>query len=194
MNMIGMLGSVVLLGMISAPPKPIEVGSALPASQSMAKAGGGELSLGDVSSDVLVLIVTCNECPVARSYESRFVEFAKKHAGAESKTTVVAINPYTTAGDTLEEMAARVKEAGLPFAYVQDKGQALTKSLGALKTPHLFVFGRDRKLVYHGAFDDNWADPTAVKRNYLEEVVVALIAGKEVIAPTKPEGCSIHND
>jgi hypothetical protein len=187
-------GLVVGLALWAANPKPIDVGTPLPSSKPMAQAQGGELSLADAKADVLVLIVTCNECPVARSYEARFVDFAKKHAGAGSKTMVVAINPYQSAGDTLDDMKARVAEAGIPFPYVQDKGQELTMALGAMKTPHLFVFDKSRKLAYHGAFDDNWADATAVKRVYLEEVVTALLEGKSAIAPTKPEGCSIHKD
>jgi hypothetical protein len=195
MSGIGIVSSLVIsTALLSANPKPIEVGTPLPTSKPMAQAQGGELSLADVKADVLVLIVTCNECPVARSYEARFVEFAKKHAAAGSKTMVVAINPYQSAGDTLDDMKARVAEAGFPFPYVQDKGQELTKALGAMKTPHLFVFDKARKLAYHGAFDDNWADATAVKKVYLEEVVTAILEGKPTIAPTKPEGCSIHND
>ena len=185
---------VMSAALLTANPKPIDVGAPLPVSKPMLQAQGGEIALAEAKADVLVLIVTCNECPVARSYESRFVEFAKKHAAPDSKTMVVAVNPYQSAGDTLDDMKARVAEVGFPFPYVQDKGQELTKALGAMKTPHLFVFDKSRKLAYHGAFDDNWADATAVKRVYLEEVVTALLEGKPAIAPTKPEGCSIHND
>jgi thiol-disulfide isomerase/thioredoxin len=186
------LSCLVGVSMLAANPKPMEIGAALPASAAMPAAAGGELKLSEVKAPVLVLIVTCNECPVARSYEPRFVEFAKKHAGPDGKVAVIAINPYDREGDTLRDMEQRVGEVGIPFPYVQDAKQELTKSLGATKTPHVFVFDKDRKLAYHGAFDDNWADPTGVKRQYLVEVVESLQAGKEVIAPTKPEGCSIH--
>ncbi|MBY0587121.1 redoxin domain-containing protein [bacterium] len=189
-------GMGIVLGswLLSASAKPMEVGAELPAAKPMPQAQGGEVSLGELKADVLVLIVTCNECPVARAYESRFVEFAKSQTSQKGNVALVAINPYDRTGDTLEEMKVRVAEAGIPFPYVQDKGQELTKALGATKTPHVFVFDKNRKLAYHGAFDDNWADPTGVKKQYLVDVVTSLQAGKSVIPPTKPEGCSIHLD
>ena len=52
-------------------------------------------------------------------------------------------------------------EEGFPFDYLYDPEQALAHALGSERTPEVFVFDRDRRLVYHGAIDDS-RDETAV--------------------------------
>jgi hypothetical protein len=69
------------------------------------------------------------------------------------------------------------------------------KSLGAAKTPHVFVTTineRGLKVEYVGAIDDNSENALAAKKKYVESAVDALIANKPVILPkTKAIGCSI---
>jgi len=172
----------------------IAIGDSIPAFENLPAASGKEISLKDFPQEVLVVVVTCNECPVARAYEERFVDFVKAHCGPDKKVAFLAINPYDREGDTLADMKTRVAESKLPFEYAQDKDHLFTKKLGAEKTPHVFVFDKDRKLVYKGAFDDSWGDPSTVKKHYLADVVDALLHGKKVPAVTKPEGCPIHID
>ena len=55
----------------------------------------------------------------------------------------------------------------------------------------MFVFDRDRRLVYHGAIDDN-RDNTAVSRHYLRDALDALLAGVPVpVAETPSVGCTV---
>lgn len=174
--------------------QPIAVGDSIPIFEKLPSASGKEISLKDFPQEVLVVVVTCNECPVARAYEQRFVDFAKTRCGPDGKVAFLAVNPYDREGDTLADMKKRVEESKLPFEYVQDKDHLFTKKLGAEKTPHVFVFDKDRKLVYKGAFDDSWLDPSTVKKHYLADVVDAVLSGKKVPTVTKPEGCPIHID
>lgn len=176
----------------AATPKTLELGASLPEFTALPTADGKSISANDLKQDVLVLVVTSNECPVARIYEARFVEFAEEHCKANGKVALVAVNTYGSEGNTLEDMKQRVEESKLNYPYAQDAKQELAKAVGATNTPHVFVFNKERKLVYKGAFDDNWSDPTAVKHRYVEEAVESLLHGAPMPKSTKAEGCPIQ--
>jgi hypothetical protein len=67
----------------------------------------------------------------------------------------------------------------------------------ATHTPEFFVFGAlsgkvGLHLQYRGKMDDNYKDPSAVKRRYLGEAVDAVLAGRPVAEPeTHSIGCTI---
>lgn len=187
-------GFVALIGLLSADPKGLAIGDKAPNFRDLPTADGKKVGLADFHQEVLVIVVTCNECPVARSYEPRFVEFAKKYCGPGGKVALLALNVYDREGDKLADMKSRAEESQLNFPYAQDASQKLGKNLGAAKTPHVFVFNKDRRLVYKGAFDDNWADADGVKNRYAEDAVKATLSGGKPPEPTTPEGCPIHYD
>jgi hypothetical protein len=55
----------------------------------------------------------------------------------------------------------------------------------------VFLFDRDRRLVYHGAIDDN-RDEDAVTAHYLREALDAVLGGGEPeIGETTPVGCTV---
>lgn len=120
--------------------------------------------------------------------------------------SVVAINPNNPAGltidelgfskygDSYEEMKLYAKEQNFPFPYLNDGDtQATAKAYGALATPHVFLFDRERTLRYRGQFDDSrFPDPATVKTTDGPNAVRALLGGLPVpIAVTKPHGCSV---
>src|SRR5262249_14592955 len=86
------------LALVSAAPaqaqnKKIKPGDPAPVFKSLPGVDGKMLSLDDFKNkDVVVVAITCNHCPVAVAYEDRFVAFAKKYAGPDSKVAFVAIN------------------------------------------------------------------------------------------------------
>ena len=62
---------------------------------------GKMITLGDTKgAKAVVVCFTCNNCPIAKAYEDRFVEFNKKYA--EKGVKFVAIN--VNKGETLEDM------------------------------------------------------------------------------------------
>jgi hypothetical protein len=67
----------------------------------------------------------------------------------------------------------------------------VAKAYGATVTPHVFVFGPDRKLVYRGRVDDS-TDPAKVEKTDLRNALDDILAGKDVkVASTKAFGCTI---
>ena len=94
--------------------------------------------------------------------------------------------------DSFENMKLRVKEKHFNFSYLRDDDQRVARLYGAQRTPEVFVFDRYSILRYHGAIDDNYDDPSAVKRRYLRNALDALLGGTKASIPeTQPVGCTI---
>jgi peroxiredoxin len=147
-------------------------------------------SYGDAG--VLVLIQSCNHCPYVLAWEGRMKAIQADYA--DRGVTLVAVNSndanYKPA-DSFDEMIKHAASEDFNFDYLHDEDQALAKALGSERTPEVFVFDRDRKLVYHGAIDDN-RDDTEVGTPYLRDALDALLAGQEPpVAETPPVGCSV---
>jgi len=140
----------------------------------------------------IVVVFTCNHCPVAQAYEDRLVKFTKEYK--DKGVDVVAINVNNLDEDKLDKMKDRAKEKGFNFPYLYDPSQKIAKEYGATVTPHCFVLDKDRKVAYMGAFDDN-QETSKVKKNYLKDAVDAILAGKKPeVSETQQFGCSIKYD
>jgi peroxiredoxin len=141
---------------------------------------------------VVVVVFTCNSCPVAVDYEDRLIAFSRKHAGPDSKVAVVAINVNVIEPDRLPKMQERAKEKGFTFPYLFDESQKIARLFGATYTPEFFVLDRERKVVYMGAMDDT-SIAANVKVNFLEQAVqAALKAEKPNPGETLARGCRIR--
>lgn len=170
--------------------KKLSIGDSGPAWSNLPGVDGKSHSLADLKDkDVVVVIITCNHCPVAVAYEDRIIDFTKKNAGADSKVAVVAINVNNLEADKLPKMVERSKEKGFNFPYIYDESQKVGREYGASVTPEFFVLNKERKVVYMGAMDDNQGSP---KVNYLEAAVKAVLEGKKPEkAETRGRGCSV---
>ena len=142
--------------------------------------------------DAVVVVFTCNSCPYAVDYEERINDLAERHAGADSRVAVLAINSNRIPEDALPAMKARAEAKHFRFPYLFDESQAVARAFGAVRTPEFFVLDRDRRIVYMGAMDDS-TTATAVKRRYVDDAVAAVLAGRAVeVAETAPVGCQIR--
>ncbi len=150
------------------------IGDAAPAWKNLPGTDGRQHSFEELKARVVVVVFTCNSCPVAQDYEDRIVAFAKKHA---DEVAVVAINVNRIPEDSLAKMKERADEKSYPFLYLFDETQQIAKDYGATFTPEFFVLDGDRKIVYMGGMDDN-SDASQVKNEYLEPAVAAVLAGK----------------
>jgi len=138
-------------------------------------------------SKLVVMVFTCNGCPVAKKYQPRLMEFAKEYK--EKGVSLVAVHVHR--GETMEHAVRHAKDAELNFLYVHDDSQSVAKSYGAKTTPHVFVLDGKRKVAYMGAIDDNMIE-SKVKISYLRQAVDLLLDGKVASLPeTRQFGCSI---
>lgn len=186
------------------PPVPpvLPIGSPVPDFE-LPGIDGKKHKLADFeSAKALCLIFTCNHCPDAIAAAGRMQEIhmAYKDKGvavvAISSSSPMGLTPdelgYGTYGDTFEEMPLFAKDFGWTMPYLYDgETQTLTAACGAQSTPHVFLFGQDRKLAYTGRMDDAARNAGPVDKSYLKDALDAVLAGKPVATPTtRSFGCS----
>jgi thiol-disulfide isomerase/thioredoxin len=153
------------------------------------------------SSQVLVIVFTCNHCPTAQLYETRLKKLVEDYAG--KSVTFVAIEPndpdavrldelgYTDVSDSFEEMKVRAAYRHFNFPYLYDGAtQAVANAYGPKATPHAFVFDAERKLRFEGRIDNSQRE-SLVKTQETRAAIDALLAGQSVKVPhTGVFGCS----
>ncbi len=168
----------------------LNVGDSAPAWVNLPGVDGKKHSLADLKdSPIVVVVFTCNSCPVAESYEDRIIAFAKKYS---TKVSVVAINVNKVPEDRLPKMKERAKEKGFEFPYLYDETQKIGKLFGAEYTPEFFVLDKDRKIVYMGAMDDH-SPPAMSTKHFLEDAVDAVLKGqKPMTGETLARGCKVR--
>ncbi len=154
------------------------------------------------SSELLLVVFTCNHCPTAQAYEDRLIALTDKYR--PKGVAVVAISPndpsavrldelgYTDLNDTLEEMQIRAEDKGFNFPYLYDgHTQETTRAFGAIATPHAFLFDKERVLRYVGRIDDNEKIGSARVFD-LQNALDALLSNKPVpVEKTKTFGCTV---
>lgn len=171
--------------------KVLKIGDAAPSFSALPGTDDKDHGLAEYKKDVIVVIVTCNHCPIAVAYEDRIIAFAKKYG---DKVDVVAINVNNLDQDKLPAMKIRAKEKGFTFPYLYDVSQKTGKAYGASVTPEFYVLNKERKIVYMGAMDDN-NDAGKAKTNYLELAVDATLKGDKIsTAETRARGCGVKYD
>jgi peroxiredoxin len=174
--------------------KVLGTGDAAPVWENLEGTDGKKHSLAELKDkDVVVVVFTCNSCPVAAGYEDRIIAFAEKYAGKQdSGVAVVAINVNTNKDDALPAMKTRAEKKKFNFAYLYDPTQEVARKYGANYTPEFFVLNKARKVVYTGAMDDK-GPPGEPKSMYLDDAVTAALAGKAASTgeTTAAAGCRI---
>ena len=159
-------------------------------------------SLADYNkSDVLMIVFTCNHCPEAQAAEWRLKKIVEDYKNKSFSLVAISGNSpeglrldelgFALRGDSLQDMKVQAKEAGFNFPYLYDGDtQEVTKAHGALSTPHVFIFDKDRKLAYTGRLDDSRTIGD-IKHHHAREAIDALLEGKEVaLKKTRSFGCS----
>jgi len=171
----------------------LKVGDPAPAWANLPGVDGKNHALADLKDkQAVVLVFTCNSCPVAAGYEDRIIALAKKYSGPASPVAVVAVNVNTVESDRLDKMQERAKEKGFPYPYLYDETQKIAKDYGALFTPEFFVIDKDRRIAYMGAMDDA-NPPRPESKHYLDDAVRAVLDGrKPPVAETQARGCAIR--
>lgn len=103
-----------------------------------------------------------------------------------------ANSEHTHPTDDFAHMVERMREHRFPWVYVRDITQETARAYGALRTPHFYVFDRERKLVYTGRGVDNPRHAAASTTNDLDRALEEHLAGKPVSTPmTNPIGCNV---
>jgi peroxiredoxin len=153
------------------------------------------------ASPILVVVFTCNHCPIAQMYEQRIqqLEVDYRNRGV----AVVAIQPNdpkairideldsSDISDTLDEMKIRFEYKHLHYTYLYDGDtQSVARAYGPQATPHVFIFDKERKLRYEGRMDNSYRKEM-VNTQDARNAIDAILANREVaVEHTGVFGCS----
>lgn len=175
--------------------EPLPIGSALPNPDTKMKdISGKEVSFKDVNKkNGLLVMFSCNTCPVVGKYQSRTLEIGKFASDNDIGVVLLNSNEATRDdGESYEDMKNYAREQGYKFSYLVDKNSVMADAFGATRTPELFLFDKSGRLVYHGAIDDNANGPAKVTRQHAKIAIEEMVAGKQVsTATTRSVGCTI---
>lgn len=140
-----------------------------------------------------VLVFSCNHCPYAQAYEQRIIQLQQDYRSKSvALVTINSNDDMNYPEDSFPNMINRSKDGGFNFPYVRDESQEIARQYGAICTPHVFAFDKDRRLQYKGRIDDNWKNPSEVKTSDLRNALDEILDGKTpIVQETRPYGCSI---
>lgn len=143
-------------------------------------------------AQVLVLVQSCNHCPYVLAWEGRINDLQRQYRDRGVRIVAISSNDAEAyPADSFDAMVEHAREAGYEFDYLYDESQDVARALGSERTPEAFVYDADRRIVYHGAVDDN-REEESVSTHYLRDAIEAALAGKDPpVADTPPVGCTV---
>lgn len=170
----------------------LEIGAAAPDFK-LPSTDGNNYALSDFKEEFLVIFFTCNHCPyvigsdeVSRATALHFADKGVRFIGINSNSA------STYEEDDFPHMVSRMEEKKFPWLYLYDESQEVALAYGALRTPHFYVFGGERKLLYTGRGVDQPKDSSKITVNDLDRVLAEVVAGSVVSVPvTNPIGCNV---
>lgn len=149
---------------------------------------GQEHALDDYEGQPLAVVFSCCHCPYVLAWEDRLNDVARDFG---DRAGLVAVNANDHIGDSFGDMEHRAREKSFAFPFVRDDSQEVATAYGAARTPEVFVFDGEHRLVYHGAPDSDYTDPNRAEP-YLRRALDAALDGRRpAVAETPPLGCTI---
>ncbi len=181
----------------TTPRQSLPIGSVVPKAEVMMRStadGGRPVSLQSVAGKKgLLVMFSCNTCPFVVKSQARTQEMISATIDAGVGMVIVNSNEaYRDGDDSYDQMRRYASGQGYRVPYVLDQGSALADAFGASRTPEVFLFNAEGKLVYKGAMEDNPAEPGESQEMFLRNAIKSVVAGKSPEpAETKSIGCSI---
>lgn len=133
------------------------------------------------ASELLVIVFMCNHCPYVKAIWPELIDL-DNYLGSDVQFIGINSNGANPnyPDDSFEHMQAEVKARMQNFPYLLDQDQSVAKAYDAQCTPDIFVYNKDRKLIYRGDFDA------------LKDVLNATLEESMLSVEQKPsQGCSI---
>ena len=173
----------------------LPLGSTLPLGNvQMEDVSGRNFTLDGVKGEKgLLVIFSCNTCPWVVKWEDRYP--VVQELAEANDIGMILINPnedYRDKGDGMQDMILYAEKAGYTLPYVLDKNHLVADAFGASRTPHVYLFDAEDRLVYVGAIDDNANSAAEVEDFYIKDAIEQLSTGQAITrASTKSIGCTI---
>jgi peroxiredoxin len=177
------------LGDTSANPPGAAIGQ--PAPQfSLQNQDGTTVSLADDSGKLVVLEWTNPNCPFVQAHYQKhtMTNLAAKYG--PQGVAWIAINSSHDVTNAFDKQWA-VQE-NIPYSILSDASGSTGHAYGATNTPEMYLIGKDGKLLYKGAIDNDRDENKTAPINYVDRALSEVLAGKPVSIPqTTPYGCTV---
>ncbi len=145
----------------------------------------------DPSVRLQVLCFLGTECPLARIYGPRLQRMADEF----QDRGVRFIGVISNVQDSMDDVKQYVAEHGIDFPVAKDYDHQLASSVGATRTPEVFVLDREGTIRYQGRIDDQYQPGIArgeATQFDLRDSIESLLNDEEpAIAKTEAVGCLI---
>jgi peroxiredoxin len=155
---------------------------------------GKSYALSDFANDpALVIFFTCNHCPYVTGSDEATRALVEKFSPRGVRFVAINSNSANTyAEDDFPHMVERMRAHKFPWIYLHDETQVAARAYGALRTPHFYLFDRERRLVYTGRALDNPRQAEKAKAHDLDRALAEFLAGKPIsVSVTNPIGCNV---
>jgi len=155
---------------------------------------GQQHSLQDYADKLAVVVIfSCNHCPYVRAWEDRMTQIQGDYANKGVQLVAISANDASKyPADSFDNMKVRAQQKGFNFPYLYDETQEVARTYGAERTPEVFLFDNSGALRYHGAIDDNYETPGAVRSHHLRLALDSVLASQSPpVVETPPVGCTI---
>jgi hypothetical protein len=180
---------------LAQPLSHVAVGAVAP-EFSLRGADGRIHRLSDYRGKVVVLEWTSPACPfTAHQYAIGSMQTLQRMAASQGAAwlSIDTSEPGRPGYVTPAGAKARVRKLRAKVAaFLFDDG-LIGRAYGARATPAMYVIGKDGRLVYEGAYDDDAGGTGVVHHIYVAEFLEALKTGKAVATPeTRQYGCPVE--
>lgn len=156
---------------------------------------GKEISLSTVQDKKALLVVfMCRHCPFVQHIKEEIAKIGNDYKDTELGIIAISANDAEEYPDdspsSLKEMA---EELSFSFPFCYDETQEVAKAYTAACTPDIFLFDKDRKLVYRGQLDDSRpGNKIPITGKDVRVAIDAILNNKPVNTNQKPSmGCNI---
>jgi hypothetical protein len=139
-----------------------------------------------------VVVQTCNHCPYVIAWNPRLRQVAEDYADRGVRFLAVNSNDASRfPADSLDHMKRFVSDQSWPIPYLYDESQEVARALGAVATPHVFLFDSEHRLAYQGAPDSDHTDESQGAA-WLRGALDAVLGGRQPDPQETPaRGCSV---
>lgn len=173
----------------------IAIGNSIPKGDvKLVSTKGDKIALNEAkTSKGLLVMFSCNTCPYVIKSQGRTKQMMDYTAKNGIGMVVINSNEaQRDEADSYAAMKAYAEQQHYRVPYVTDEKSELANAFGATRTPEVFLFDANGKLVYKGAMEDNPSSPSESKEMYLTSAMENMLAGKTItLNSTKSVGCSI---
>ncbi len=144
-------------------------------------------SLADFRREIVIINFWSAECPHAARVDLGLLPLLERW-GDDVQLLQIASN----GNEPIEMLRQVAEERGTPGVVLHDPDHAVADSYAAITTPHIFIVNAEGLLQYHGAYDDVAFRQRTATRNYVEDVVEALLnESKPDVVSVPSFGCTI---